>query len=176
MIPPSHSRISRRWSVAIVTLATFLSPGALSQEPQDTQIGDWLLRCAGPEDSPDQTCLMATTATIPLEQRDIAILQIIRVAPSERQGEEEFAAQLTSPTNVNVRAGIDFQVDQNSIISVPYEVCMVNNCITSFALTSELIALMRNGFAASLTFTNASGQTFSGALSLDGFGPALDEL
>ena len=176
MAVSSRLRTSRPWGVAVATLAALVSPWAQSQDPQDTQIGDWLLRCAGPEGSPDRTCLMATTATIPLEQRDIAILQIIRVAASERQGEEEFAAQLTSPTNVNVRAGIDFQVDQNPITSVPYEVCMVNNCITSFALTPDLIALMRNGFAASLTFTNASGQTFSGALSLDGFGPALDEL
>ena len=178
LIPNTRNSRTRLASwLGLVAIFFFSLPLALhAQETENSKIGDWLLRCAGAQDSPDRACLIATTATTPIEQRDIAVLQVIRVSALDRQGDEEFAVQLTSPTNVNVRNGIDFSIDQDFIQNVSYEVCTINNCITSFALSSEAITLMRNGFAASLIFTDASGQFFSGVLSLDGFGPALDQI
>lgn len=163
-------------AILAIIWATF---PALAQDNVDSfnsQVGAWMLSCDAEEDAPERRCLMAATAVNPLAQRELALIQITRVLPDEQQGDETYAARLTSPTNVNVRAGIDLQVDQTWSTNIGYEVCTVNNCITSFALTQEMIAEMRDGFAASLTFMDATGNLVSGAVSLDGFGRSLDSL
>ena len=164
----------------LMTLIFLVVPATRGQDPasvvtEDTQIGAWLVRCVQGEEVA-QGCFMATTAINALEQRELAVMQVIRVDEWERQGEEEFAAQLTSPTNVNVRVGIDLQVDQSLLDTVPYEICTVNNCITTFAITPEMQSALEQGFAAALIFTDVGGQRISATLSLDGFARGLEAL
>ena len=142
---------------------------------EDTQIGNWLVRCVS-GDGRVETCFTVTNAIHASEQRELALLEVIRVAEDDRQDDEEFAAQLTSPTNVNVRAGIEVRVDQVLVEMVPYEVCTVRSCLTTFPLYPDTIDALSNGFTAALIFVDAAGTPVSATLSLDGFARALELL
>jgi len=147
------------------------SLGAQAQDgsvvTEDNQVGDWLVRCVTQGEAPRE-CAMITRA-VNVEQQDLAIIRFIRVSEEQRRGDEQLAAQLTVPTNVNVRAGIEIVVDQNVITTVDYEVCTPRNCITTFAVTDEMIATMGNGFGAALVLTDATGLRVQAIFSLDGF-------
>ena len=142
---------------------------------EDNQVGDWLVRCITEGDFPRE-CFMVTRAANALEQRDLAIIQVLRVLPENSLNGERFAAQLTTPTNVNVRAGILIQVDQNLIASVDYEVCTQRNCVTTFAVTDDMISALSLGFAGTLLLTDATGTQVSASFSLDGFSRASELL
>lgn len=144
---------------------------------EDQQIGDWLLRCIrNGEGAATRSCFMGTNAVHALEQRELAIFSVGLVAPEDKQGAEEFAGQVTSPTFINVRAGIDLQVDQQLIANIAYEICTANNCISSFALLPAMVEALSQGFAAALIFTDAEGVRVSAPFSLNGFARGLAAL
>ena len=163
---------------SLASLASAQDEASVTTE--DTQVGAWLVRCVSQGDNPANCIMINSAVTAPGlsatdQGQEIALLQIIRLG-EDQQAEGAYGVQLTSPTNVNVRAGIGLQVDQTFLTTVPYEVCTVNNCITTFAITPDAQAEMEGGFAASLIFTDAAGQQIIGSFSLDGFARALERL
>lgn len=164
---------------AVLALCLSVVASARGQEgstiTEDSQVDDWLVRCVTQGDLPRE-CAMISRAVDVVEQRDLAIIRFLRVPEAARVGSEVYAGQLTVPTNINVRAGIDLQVDQTIVANVDFEVCTPRNCLTTFALTPEMVSAMQTGFARTLILTDASGVRVSASFSLSGFSAALDLL
>ncbi len=166
--------------IGLCALALGLSPLTTAQEgstiTEDSQFDDWLVRCITEGDKPRE-CAMISRAIDVVDQRDLAIIRFLRVPEEARVlGNEIYAGQLTVPTNINVRAGIDVLIDQTFVGNVDFEVCTPRNCITTFPLTPEMIQAMRAGFAGTLVLTDAAGFEVSASFSLSGFSTALDML
>ena len=165
----------------IAALALLTPAAAMAQSEGDsvvteeTQVGAWLLRCVT-VGGRDRTCALTIGVFNSVQQQELGILRIFAVAPENRLGDERFAAQLSTPTHVQLRERVGIQVDQATIETVDYEICSYRQCVTTFALSNALQSAFAAGFNGTVRIVDASGEPQLLDFSLEGFARGISLL
>ena len=162
-------------TLALPVAGAWAQQDGASVVTQETQVGDWLLRCVSVGET-DRNCALTIGVFDSLAQQELGVLRIFAVAPEDRLADERFAAQLSTPTHVQLRERVEIQVDQVSIETVDYEICSYRQCVTTFALSDALQGAFARGFSGVIRIVDAAGQPQALAFSLDGFSRGLSLL
>lgn len=82
--------------------------------------------------------------------------------------------QITVPTNRLIPAGVVVQIDKGKEKRIPYIHCFNNRCIAELKLDDNLVKILKNGGALSITSTNFQNKPTPIQVTLAGFTAAYD--
>lgn len=136
---------------------------------------DWTVRCEAVPASDGQTyeqCHMYQDWQE--EDRQLRILHIAVAYP--RQQPDQAVAVMTLPLGVYLPPGVTVQIDQGTPIKVAIERCEAVGCKAGFALEEQVLAAMRRGVKANVTFSDLRRQPLTIPVSLRGFTAGLRAL
>ena len=163
---------SARWpwrrgalAAALTGLLAFAG-SAQAQNPESTSevIKDWTLRCAHPQDAPDEQCILVQDINNPETQQPIMQVAAGFFGPERKRG-----LVITLPLGVVLPAGVELQIDGEGRSRTPYVTCRPNGCQSHVLLDDALLAQLKSGNRGSVIFTDPRGRPEQVNFSLSGF-------
>lgn len=140
--------------------------------PRDGQVFDhWSVRCERPrKEEPGQCYIFQEVVTREERQR------VLQVAIGYLPDSAQPIALLTLPLGISLPRGAILRVDNEPPVRFPIERCELKGCRGGLKLRARLVAALRTGTTAEVTFHDASRQPISVTLSLRGLAAGLDAL
>lgn len=171
-----HTFAARMVRAAALVIAFGLAAAGASAQENDTvreSHGDWDILC-----SAEGTCYMAQTFRND-EGQPVLLVRIQKVVTEATAAGErvEATAQIITPLDVFLPAGLGMQIDEGPVVSAPYVRCREAGCMSNPPLTGELIGRLKQGGVASFIMVRQPGsQPVAAPISLTGFTAAFDAL
>lgn len=146
---------------------------AVSSAPQRTTAvyDDWTLLCLFQADKPKQ-CEIFSVQT--LAEQNTAVGQI-SISRPEKSGPYKLIVQ--TPPNAWLQAGVKLSVEEKDSVTASFKWCVSTRCAAEGDAAKPLIdRLARQTNPSSFVFKDAAQNDITIAVSLKGFGPALEAL
>jgi invasion protein IalB len=154
------------------------APAAQGPAPKVVQqYGDWALLCVDADGNPatPAACYLEQAVQSPKQGQALMAAKIAYAVPKEG-GERKLALQYLFPPATQQAAGFQVAIDDKPVLQGPIVKCEKMACVTGMVMPAQLLDLMKKGSKMSVVFTlKDKGQT-TAAVSLKGFGAAIDGL
>lgn len=147
--------------------------------------GDWTIACSYERDQDDANkgyLRACQTLQIFVSEQQQPFFRIVISHPQFQQDEENIGISkepsfvFQSPTGVLLLQGLSLKVDENEPVMLPFNLCDPQSCYAGGVMPEEVIAQMKAGSAAKLTFVMANQQAIELDLSLKGLTKTLSVL
>jgi invasion protein IalB len=166
----------RYWVIAILYGVLLALPGLTAAE-SGSQAGvkyqDWTRRCEPIGETEKAICYISQNLVLRESgQRllNIAVGYLEPATPKQPRG------VITFPLGISLPPGITVQIDQGQTRQFPIERCNKNGCIAAFTVSDELLAAMKAGLQARITFHDAKRKAIGVPVSLRGFTAGFNSL
>ena len=167
-----------RMVLAIATLTTGMMTATIASaqeggDPITATHGAWEVRCAS-----EGGCYISQ-AFNNAEGQPVLLVRIQKVLNEVSAGgsKVEATAQIITPLDVFLPAGLGMKIDSGPVVSAPYVRCRAAGCMSNPPLTGELIEKFKAGGNANFIMVRAPGAApVEAPISLDGFTAAYGAL
>ncbi|MDH3317157.1 MAG: invasion associated locus B family protein [Gammaproteobacteria bacterium] len=170
-----HSHTAMRSITAclfILSTAVIALPAASALE-EGQKFKDWSARCETPKGAEQQSCYIFQRL---VTRKDDTYLPVLHVLVGYITADGKPGLFATVPLGVSLRQGLKLSVDSAEPVSFGYSHCNNQGCLGALALSDELIARMRAGKQALITFHSGAQQPVTISVSLQGFTAGFNAL
>ena len=146
--------------------------GICSAAPKDGQTyGDWAVRCEQPKNAAEKTCFIFQNHVTKQGHKPV-----LRIAVGYIPKRDQPVAVITMPLGISLPPGVQIKVDDNEAVRVPVERCEPQGCRAGVILGDKLLAQMKAGKTADVTFDDGARHPITVPVSLKGFTAGLSSL
>lgn len=131
----------------------------------------WAVNCKG--NAPDNSLTCTMSQKIVARQTGRLIANVTFLVPG--QGDEP-SLLLQLPFNLYLPAGVNYQIDNNTLRHLDIRMCSRNGCFARGPIPAELLTAFRNGKQMTITYKNSAEKDVKVPVSLDGFAFAHDKI
>jgi invasion protein IalB len=165
--------------VALTTLSLFLTPvqvfaqgSEASSATADRPKNNWSVNCGAGEtaESPLICQMMQNVVVAETNQR------LLTVVIRPQTDVANHMLTLALPHGVDFSKGVEVKIDDKDPFNVPVQTSNPQGAYSNLPISEELLADLRAGSAANITFQSVSGQRFAVSISLVGFSTAYEKL
>jgi invasion protein IalB len=160
-----HGTGARR--LALCLIACVIEAAAAEPEPQQV-FGQWSLRCE--RRATERCSIVQDVVTRASGQR------VVRVTIALLPGATEPIALFILPLGISLPPGASLTIGDGEPVHFPIERCEPEGCRGGLKLGATLLEALKKAPSAELIFHDRQRQPIRVALSLEGFGPALEAL
>ena len=156
-----------------VMLASPQLTSAESESEEGVKYRDWTRRCETIGEAETETCYISQNLVLRESGKrllNVAVGYLEPVTPKKPRG------VITLPLGISLPPGITVRVDKGKTRQFPVERCNNNGCIVAFTLSPELLASMKAGLQAQITFYDSKRQAIGVPVSLRGFTAGFNSL
>mgnify|MGYP006290118237 CR=1 FL=1 len=178
------TRIDRPWTgrlAAALGAALFaLAPLTLSAQEAEGDAGastppqtfqDWQFRCEVPEGSDTERCAIFQNIVVKENKQ-----QLLNFAVTMPQADQPPAGVLLLPLGISLPMGVELAVDDGEPVKLAVEHCVRIGCRVVFPLRDELLAQLKAGQEATVSFHDGARRPLDIPVSLSGFTAAFNTL
>lgn len=169
------SRTAQRFITAcllILSTAIIASPAASALE-DGQKFKDWTARCETVKGAEQETCYIFQRL---VSKKDEQYVQVLHVLVGYVTADNKPGMFATVPLGVSLPQGVQMSVDGGDAVRFGYNQCSRQGCLGALALSDELIARMKAGKQALITFYSGAQQPLSLSISLQGFTAGFNAL
>ena len=164
----------RRLTTCLLLLGTALLAAPAAPALEDGQeFKDWSARCETPRGAGQERCYIFQRLVTKKNDQYLPVLHVL-VGYISADGEPGLFA--TVPLGVSLPQGLQISVDGGEAVRFGYSHCNKQGCLGALALSESLVASMKAGKEARITFYSGSQQPVSIGVSLMGFTAAFNAL
>lgn len=166
--------MSGRWLPALLAmlLAMPCTPGSVAANPQHGQtFKNWTARCEQAPGSSVQHCFIFQNLVLKESGR-----RVVHMAVGYLTADGQAAAVITMPLGISLPPGASISVDGAAPQEFAIERCDTNGCVGALALSDQLIAQLKRGREARISFHDSSRRRIAVPLSLLGFTAGFNSL
>lgn len=156
-----------------MTGAVLFAPPAVSAPKDGQEFKDWSARCETPKGADRQRCYIFQRLVTKKDDEYLPVLHVL-VGYITADGKPGLFA--TVPLGVSLPQGLEISVDGGQPTRFGYSHCNNQGCLGALALSDALIASMKAGKQALITFHAGSQQPVSISVSLAGFTAGFNAL
>ncbi len=169
----SHTRLRDVWALLLVSGALALAPLPAHAQETGQKFKDWSARCETPTGAKQERCFIFQRLVTKKDDGFVPVLHVLvgYITPDGKPG--LFA---TVPLGVSLPPGVQLSVDGGAPVSFGYSHCNNQGCLAALALTDALIAKLKAGNNAVVTFYTGSQKPVSITVSLQGFTAGFNSL
>ncbi len=158
----------------LLTLAVVIAAPSAFPAPEDGQkFKDWSARCETPKGLDREQCYIFQRLVTKKDEKLLPVLHVL-VGYITADGNPGLFA--TVPLGVSLPQGLQIKVDKYEPVAFGYSHCNNQGCLGALALSDDLIAKMKAGRQAIITFHAGSQQPVSVGVSLRGFTAGFNAL
>ncbi len=169
----SHAALRKFSAWALVLGAFALAPAPSFAQENEQKFKDWSARCEKPKGAEHESCFIFQRLVTKKDDGFVPVLHVL-VGYITRDGEPGLFA--TVPLGVSLPPGVQLSVDGDAPVSFGYSHCSNQGCLAALALSDALIAKMKAGNQAVVTFHTGSQKPVSITVSLRGFTAGFNSL
>ena len=155
---------------ALVSTLCAIGPAAAAPE-HGQSFRDWTARCEQPTGSTVERCFIFQNLVLKDTGERLVHVAIGHLEPSGRA-----AAIVTLPLGISLPPGAAISIDGGEPVRFPVERCDMNGCVGALELDDRLIAAMKGGREARITFHDGTRRAIAVPVSLMGFTAGFDSL
>jgi len=171
--PTDHSATnhSRRWWALLAGVLTLVaaSGGPRAAAPQIFE--DWRLQCEKPEGADEDRCVLFHNIMLKKGNQ-----QLLNVAVGYLQNVDRPVVVLTLPLGISLPLGVELKVDGGKPMSLQVEHCLERGCKVLLGLDDKLLATLKAGHQAQVTFYDGARRPIGVPVSLLGFTAGFNAL
>lgn len=161
-----HAVICRISACLLILSFVFFAPLAASAPKDGQKFKDWSARCETPKDTEKERCFIFQRL---VTRKDDAYIPVLHVLVGYITADSRPGLFATVPLGVSLPQGLKLSVDGGDAVSFGYSHCNNQGCLGALALSEELIAKMKAGQQALITFHSGAQQPVTISVSLQGF-------
>jgi invasion protein IalB len=171
----AQRRIDRMcYFLGVLFTAMLASPGLAGAESETgVKYEDWTRRCEKVGDTEKEICHISQNLVLRESSQRLLNMAVGYLKPDTA---ENVRAVITLPLGIYLAPGISVRIDKGKTRQFPIERCNKNGCIVVFTMSPELVAAMKGGLQALITFHDAKRQAIGVPVSLKGFTAGLNSL
>ncbi len=158
---------------ALITGAAALAPPAAFSLEDGQEFKDWSARCETPKGAEQERCYIFQRL---VTKKDDGYLPVLHVLVGYITADGKPGLFATVPLGVSLPQGLQIRVDGGEPIRFGYSHCNNQGCLGALALSDDLIAKMKAGKEAMITFHAGTEQPVSIRVSLKGFTAGFNAL
>jgi invasion protein IalB len=152
---------------------TVIVPSAASALEEGRRFKDWSARCETPKGAERERCYIFQRL---VTKKDDEVLPVLHLLVGYISADGSPGLFATVPLGVSLPHGLQISVDGGEAVSFGYSHCNNQGCLGALALSDQLIAEMKAGKQALVTFHSGSRQPVSIGVSLSGFTAGFNAL
>jgi invasion protein IalB len=160
--------------LALAALAPLSAPAQEAAEGGATPpltFQDWQFRCEVPEGASEERCAIFQNIVVRESQQ-----QLLNFAVTIPQEDRPPAGVLLLPLGISLPMGVGLAVDEEDPSRLAVEHCVQIGCRAVFPIQDELLAKMKAGKEAKVTFHDGARRPITIPVSLSGFTAAFNTL
>ena len=169
----SNTRLRDVWALVLVSGALALASLPAYTQENGQKFKDWSARCETPRGAERESCYIFQRLVTKKDDGFVPVLHVL-VGYLTPDGEPGLFA--TVPLGVSLPPGVQLSVDGGAPVSFGYSHCSNQGCLAALALTDALIAKLKAGNNAVVTFYTGSRKPVSITVSLQGFTAGFNSL
>jgi invasion protein IalB len=162
--------IARFLTAAILGVGILATTTAFAQNPHGKLFKDWKAHCNSPTGAPAYCVLVQEVA---FKKSGKPILQfLIRYLPETKT----LIGDIILPLGIYLPSGVTIQIDKGQTFEIPVEICSdgrMRGCRARFSFDDALLATVKSGGKATITFQDARQTPVPVPVSLAGFTAGL---
>ena len=171
--------IARPYTVVLATAWLLLLPVASSpaqettttEESQPRMFRDWRLECQKPEGADKEICQISQSIVYKEDNRPV-----LHMAVGYTANDNSPAAIINLPLGISLPPGVSLAVDKGEPKRLPIEHCLPAGCRAYLVLDEELLAALKRGLEAQVTFRDLTRRPVTVPVSLKGFTAGFNAL
>ncbi len=169
----SHARL--REILALVLISAALAFASLPGHSQENgqKFKDWSARCETPKGAKHESCFIFQRL---VTKKDDGFVPVLHVLVGHITPDDEPGLFATVPLGVSLPPGVQLSIDGDAPVSFGYSHCSNQGCLAALALSDALIAKLKAGRNAVVTFYTGSHKPVSITVSLQGFTAGFNSL
>lgn len=153
-------------------LAALSVAGAVQAGPEHGQtFKNWTTRCEQSPDTSVERCFIFQNLVLKESGR-----RLVHMAVGYLAANGEAAAVITMPLGISLPPGATISVDGGMPEAIVIERCDANGCVGAVALSDQLVAALKRGREAHISFHDASRRRIAVPVSLLGFTAGFNSL
>lgn len=169
----SHAAIRYIMACLLISGAAAFSPPAASAPEDGQKFKDWSARCEIPKGANRERCYIFQRL---VTRKDDDYLPVLHVLVGYITADGRPGLFATVPLGVSLPQGLKLSVDNGEAVSFGYSHCNNQGCLGALALSDDLIARMKAGKQALITFHSGAQQPVTISVSLQGFTAGFNAL
>ena len=169
----SNSRLRGIFALVLISGALALAPLTPYAQENAQKFKDWSARCETPKGGKHESCFIFQRLVTKKDDGFVPVLHVL-VGYITPDGEPGLFA--TVPLGVSLPPGVQLSIDGDAPVSFGYSHCSNQGCLAALALTGALIAKLKAGNSAVVTFYTGSHKPVSITVSLQGFTAGFNSL
>lgn len=169
---PSYRDFRDHLLAAVTTFGfALLSVTGAQAANNGEQFKDWKIQCEAPQGSEQEICHAFQNLTMKEGGQ-----RVLHIAVGYLPNKDHPVAIFTLPLGIALPPGVMLQVDEGAKNTFPVEVCTPDGCRAGLEIKPELMASLKAGSKAKVTFANLQRQGLTVPVSLKGFTAAVGSL
>jgi len=162
---PHNYRHSSAGLLAALAIACLGVWAPVTAEPQVRERHqDWTVICDKPEGAAAERCSIVQA----LNQRE-SQKQVLRIEIGYLGESTQLIGIVTVPLGVALPAGLKMRIDEGKELPYQFGQCLPNGCIVGIQVSAELLAQLKAGTKAAVTFQDGMQRPITLPVSLKGF-------
>jgi invasion protein IalB len=164
-------RPAARATVAACVVALLASLAAQANPEHGQTFKNWTARCEVPPGAATERCFIFQNLVLKESGQ-----RLVNMAVGYLAANGQAAAVLTLPLGISLPPGAGISVDGGDPVKIVIERCDTNGCIGALALDDALIAQLKRGREARITFHDGTRRRIAVPVSLMGFTAGFESL
>lgn len=169
----SHAAVRHLGACLLTVTAMVVAPPTVPAAQDGEKFKDWSARCETPAGAERERCFIFQRL---VTKKDDEYLPVLHVLVGYLTADGRPGLFATVPLGVSLPHGLELSVDGGDPIRFGYSHCSSQGCLAALALSEELIASMKAGDEALITFHSGARQPVSISVSLQGFTAGFNAL
>jgi invasion protein IalB len=158
-----------KFVLLLVVLAVL---GSVQADPEHGQVfKNWTMRCEKSPGASIQRCFIFQNLVLKESGQ-----RLVHMAVGYLAANGQAAAVITMPLGISLPPGADISVDGGTPEDIVIERCDANGCVGAVALSDQLVAALKRGREARISFHDASRRRIAVPVSLLGFTAGFNAL
>jgi invasion protein IalB len=145
------------------------NPASTTQNIKTVDSG-WQVICR--PNQPDRTKLICTALFETQTAAEHVRISAIEIGKTDKG----YVAAVTTPLGMNLKSGIELQLDGSKFAQAAYSSCLNTGCVAEVPLTDAMYASLQKGKSLSLSFSDLQGSTLKSEAALTGLPAALAKI
>jgi len=145
--------------------------GGGASRPEVKRFKDWALTCTTPKDGKDKRCYIFQNLLLKKGGQ-----RLLNVVVGHLGAEGKPAAILTLPLGISLPPGASIRVDEGEPVRFAIERCTTQGCAGGVEIDEQLLAALKRGKQAKVSFRDAARREIVVPVSLSGFTAAYNRL
>lgn len=175
MTKRDHFSLPGLRAVALAALLAVVAPTGTSQAaPQDgQQFGDWKVRCEQNPNNPQVPNCFIFQSVVENQSNQTILAFLVALSPDAQEARAIFIA----PLGVDLRAGLQLQVDDGTPTSHGFTMCLRDGCQAHVRLDDVMLDRFKRGLKGTISYLALpNGRNMRLPISFKGFTAALNSL